>query len=132
MPSNAPAMRMAGRITSAGWPRLRPGATRARTLGTAAPAGSDPFALRYRRTRLAHGLDAGCGDSTGAKFPLRLFHGTARDVALAARLDDRRLRCGGGAGGVRRAVDRALSRSGGDPPAARRHGELCAGAGRTM
>src|SRR5919106_598153 len=45
MPSNAPAMRKAGPITSAGWPRLQPGATRARTPGTAALAGSDCFPL---------------------------------------------------------------------------------------
>src|SRR5437763_11804739 len=44
-PSNAPGMRKAGRIPSAGWPKLRPGATRARTLGTAAPVGSDGFPL---------------------------------------------------------------------------------------
>src|SRR5215207_9753039 len=37
MPSNAPAMPKAGPITSTGWPRLQPGATRARTPGTAAP-----------------------------------------------------------------------------------------------
>src|SRR5438094_2251958 len=43
MPSNAPAMRMAGPIISGGWPRLRPGATRAPTPGTAAPAGSEPL-----------------------------------------------------------------------------------------
>ena len=42
-PSNAPAMRKAGAITSAGWPRLQPGAIRARTPGTAVPAGSDWF-----------------------------------------------------------------------------------------
>src|SRR5215218_7035679 len=36
MPSNAPVMRKAGLITSAGWPRLRPGATRAQTPGMAA------------------------------------------------------------------------------------------------
>src|SRR5829696_10004294 len=36
MPSNAPVMRKAGPITSAGWPRLRPGATRAQTPGMAA------------------------------------------------------------------------------------------------
>src|SRR6202022_4458205 len=45
MPSNAPAMRMAGPITSAGWPRLQPGATRARIPGTAALAGSDCLPL---------------------------------------------------------------------------------------
>src|SRR6266436_2564750 len=45
MPGNAPAMRKAGAITSAGWPRLQPGATRARTPGTAALAGSDCFPL---------------------------------------------------------------------------------------
>src|SRR5215204_637471 len=36
MPSNAPVMRKAGPITSAGWPRLWPGATRAQTTGMAA------------------------------------------------------------------------------------------------
>jgi hypothetical protein len=41
MPSNAPAMRKAGPITSAGSPRLQPGATRARTPGTAALARND-------------------------------------------------------------------------------------------
>src|ERR687892_1411533 len=45
MPSNAPVMRKAGPITSTGWPRLPPGATRARTPGTAALAGSDCFPL---------------------------------------------------------------------------------------
>src|SRR5713101_2051890 len=50
MPSNAPAMRKAGPITSAGWPRLQPGATRARTPGTAAPAGSDCFPLHHLRS----------------------------------------------------------------------------------
>src|SRR5690348_8528934 len=45
MPSNAPAMRKAGPITSAGWPRLQPGATRARTPGTAALAGSECLGL---------------------------------------------------------------------------------------
>src|SRR6266542_6034140 len=38
-------MRKAGPITSAAWPRLQPGATRARTLGTAGLAGSDCFPL---------------------------------------------------------------------------------------
>ena len=36
MTSNAPVMRKAGPITSAGWPRLRPGATPAQTPGMAA------------------------------------------------------------------------------------------------
>src|SRR3954467_15081302 len=36
MPSNVPGMRKVGPITSGAWPRLRPGATRARTPGTAA------------------------------------------------------------------------------------------------
>src|SRR5262249_34492223 len=45
MPSNAPGMRRAGRITSAGWPKLRPDATRARILGTAATVRSDGFPL---------------------------------------------------------------------------------------
>src|SRR6516165_9673028 len=41
MQSNAPAMRKAGPITLAGSPRLQPGATRARTPGTAALARND-------------------------------------------------------------------------------------------
>src|SRR5215472_9226211 len=41
MPSNAPAMRRAGPITSTGSPRLQPGAIRARTPGTAALARND-------------------------------------------------------------------------------------------
>ena len=45
MPNNAPAMRRAGAITSGGWQRLRPGATRARTPGAVALAGSDCFPL---------------------------------------------------------------------------------------
>src|SRR5215472_7329531 len=56
MPSNAPAMRKAGPITSLGWPRPPPGATRAPTRFTAAPAGYDRCALslprRSRRNRL--------------------------------------------------------------------------------
>src|SRR5829696_5012453 len=45
MPSNAPAMPKAGSITSSGWPRLLPGATRALTLGTAALDERTPTAL---------------------------------------------------------------------------------------
>src|SRR6185437_12009737 len=59
---------------------------------------------------------------------LNSAHVTATLRQFAARLDDRRLRGGGGAGGVRGAAHRALSRSGGDPPAARRRAELRAGA----
>jgi len=41
VPSNAPAMRKAGRTISAGWPRSRPDAIRGRIPGTGAPAGSE-------------------------------------------------------------------------------------------
>ena len=44
-------MRKAGPITSAGWPKLPPGATRARTRSTAALAGCDRFPFRYRRIK---------------------------------------------------------------------------------
>src|SRR6476660_8095479 len=83
MPSSAPAMPTAGPITSAGWSRLQPAATRARTPGTAALAGSDclPRSISPHlslvhflanagshacRTRPHRGLDrtgAGVGDS---------------------------------------------------------------------
>src|SRR6516164_9173421 len=43
MPSNAPPMPKAGPITSAGWPRSPPGATRAPTPDTAAPAVCNGF-----------------------------------------------------------------------------------------
>src|SRR5829696_7145102 len=45
MPSNAPAMPKAGSITSSGWRRLLPGATRALTPGTAALDERTPPAL---------------------------------------------------------------------------------------
>ena len=45
MPSNARAIRRAGLIILAGWQNLLPGATRARTPGTAALAESDCFPL---------------------------------------------------------------------------------------
>src|SRR5260221_12834310 len=51
------------------------------------------------------GSEAGCddserGDSTGAKIALRSRHGTASDRTAAPRLDHRRLRRGGGSGGL--------------------------------
>ena len=56
----------------------------------------------------------------------------ARDltVTAAARLDDRGLRGGGGAGRVRGALDRNFPRSGHDPAARRTDSELSAGVGR--
>src|SRR4029077_10962430 len=67
-----PAMPMAGPITSAGWPNLPPGATRARTPGTAGPARSnclsvlaiaalEPFALPGASRGQAGELEAGAG-----------------------------------------------------------------------
>jgi hypothetical protein len=55
-------MRKAGPITSAGWSRLPPGATRARTPGTAAMAGSDCFPLSaLPHLALASLSSFGCG-----------------------------------------------------------------------
>ena len=57
--SNAPAMRKDGRITSNGWSRLRPAATRVRTPGVAALARSDcpqRCAATVRRRKSCQGV----------------------------------------------------------------------------
>ncbi len=63
MPSNAPAMRKAGSITSAGWPSLPPGATRARIPGTAAPAETErlPSSMSPQVRKEAGGAVPSCG-----------------------------------------------------------------------
>src|SRR5262245_57727478 len=87
MPSNAPGMRRAGRITSAGWPKLRPDATRARIFGTAATARSDGFPVAS--------LQVGVRSACSIKWPRAV---KALVVATARRrIDMRRDGARGGA-----------------------------------
>src|SRR3954454_4358712 len=63
-------MRKAGPITSPGWPRLQPGTSLARTLGTAALAQSEPSS--HKEPNVLHHADeeqqtqGGLGDAEGA------------------------------------------------------------------
>src|SRR6266446_6665481 len=76
-------MRKAGPITSAGWPRLQPGATRARIPGTAAPAGSDclPRSISPHLSLLQfHGERRLAGVSNAASSRIGSFHSLKRTL----------------------------------------------------
>src|SRR5918996_311913 len=152
MPSNAPAMRTAGPITSAGWPRLQPGATRARTPGTAALAGSDCFPLSispHLSLLQFHGERRLAGVSTAASSRIGPYRSALLVLVVTAPPDARLVAPPGGAveplvhapeavqsariGGIRVVDDAVLERERAHArPLARVRGHVSSGHGREL